>query len=152
MLPDGGVGVCRRSGSESRYPALLRLALRDRSGRLVRWHELEEKPRGGGPLRIVRRLLLRLQLLLVRLTVMEGNREVVGGRDFARANLMGDFYHTCSSSLSCRSSAASTASKNSSSLIRLLGPSCGEQEREDSRVEGKTAAGSSDLLGYAAPL
>lgn len=30
MLPDGGVGVCRRNGSESGYPALLRLALRDR--------------------------------------------------------------------------------------------------------------------------
>lgn len=31
---------------------------------------------------------------------------------------------TCSSILSCLSSAASTASKNSSSLIRLFGPSC----------------------------
>lgn len=42
-----------------------------------------------------------------------------------RASL--DFHHTCSSILSCLSSAASTASKNSSSLIRLLGPSCGNK-------------------------
>lgn len=35
-----------------------------------------------------------------------------------------DIYHTCSSILSCLSSSASTASKNSSSLIRLFGPSC----------------------------
>lgn len=36
-------------------------------------------------------------------------------------------HQTCSSILSCLSSAASTASKNSSSLIRLLGPSCENQ-------------------------
>lgn len=35
-----------------------------------------------------------------------------------------NFHPTCSSILSCLSSAASTASKNSSSLIRLFGPSC----------------------------
>lgn len=37
---------------------------------------------------------------------------------------------TCSSILSCLSRAASTASKNSSSLMRLFGPSCRYVERE----------------------
>lgn len=70
MLPNGGVGVCQRNGSESRYPALLRLALRDRKWEVGEMIELEEMPRGSGQLRVVRRLLLPL----MRLTVMEGDR------------------------------------------------------------------------------
>lgn len=118
MLPDGGVGVRRRNGRESRYPALLRLALRDR-----KW-EVGEAARAAGEARAKRRrpseTCEAALPLLMRFTVMEGDR----------VKFNGNFHHTCSSILSCRSSAASTASKNSSSLIRLLGPSCGESNKQ----------------------
>lgn len=121
MLPDGGVGVCRRNGSESRYPALLRLALRDR-----KW-EVGEMARVGGYARRQREAAAAAAAL--RAFDSNGSRQRGGGRKrFRSSKSNGDFDRTCSSSLSCRSSAASTASKNSSSLIRLLGPSCGGQQ------------------------
>lgn len=48
----------------------------------------------------------------------------LAGGNIDHSNSVMVFHQTCSSILSCLSSAASTASKNSSSLIRLLGPSC----------------------------
>lgn len=48
---------------------------------------------------------------------------MVAGGKYKLFTFSRGFHPTCSSILSCRSSAASTASKNSSSLIRLLGPS-----------------------------